>query len=112
MKKFDIKNFEDTSAELYDISNLVDTTIDVLNNGIYQFEGKTWDELTDHQINMAAYNLYRDSGKLLTLLNIINDKLGSNRDQLEQQISGYYHTIAKMAGGEKGVMDSVLYAFL
>lgn len=99
MKKqnFNTDKLEDINASLYDSSNLVGVVIDLLSSSISQFEAKEWDELTNHQITMAAYNLSRDSGKLLTLLNILDEKLLISEDKLEKQIGNLTHLRNKVS---------------
>lgn len=46
---------------------------------------------------MAAYNLSRDSGKLLTLLNILDEKLLISEDKLEKQIENLTHLRNKVS---------------
>ncbi len=89
-QKFNINNVENINAHLNELKELTNTVDDLLRNVIEPLENKRWDDITDHEQLMTAFQLNRDSGKLTTLLGIMRDKLLDDGKTLEHEITNYY----------------------
>lgn len=89
-QKFNIQNVELTNAELDELKELIDTIDDLFLKIISPIEGDDFSKLSTSEINLCVYELYRDKGKVLSLIDVIRAMLVKNYSNLDKEVTNYY----------------------
>lgn len=89
-QKFNIQNVEQINADLDELKELIDTVDDLFCRIISPIEGDAFSKLSTSEINLCAYELCRDKGKVLSLIDVIRTMLIKNYSILDNEVSNYY----------------------
>ena len=74
-QKFNIQNVEQINADLDELKELIDTIDDLFCRIISPIEGDAFSKLNTSEINLCVYELCRDKGKVLSLIDVIRAML-------------------------------------
>lgn len=55
-----------------------------------QSRGDAFSKLNTSEINLCVYELYRDKGKVLSLIDVIRAMLVKNYSNLDKEVTNYY----------------------
>ena len=89
-QKFNIQNVEQINADLDELKELIDTIDDLFCGIISPIEGDAFSKLNTSEINLCVYELYRDKGKVLSLIDVIRAMLVKNYSNLGNEVNNYY----------------------
>lgn len=89
-QKFNIQNVEQINADLDELKELIDTIDDLFCRIISPIEGDTFSKLNTSEINLCVYELCRDKGKVLSLIDVIRTMLIKNCSNLDKEVTNYY----------------------
>lgn len=89
-QKFDIQNVEQINADLDELKELIDTIDDLFCRIISPIEGDAFSKLNTSKINLCVYELCRDKGKVLSLIDVIREMLVKNSSNLGNEVNNYY----------------------
>ena len=89
-QKFNIQNVEQINADLDELKELIDTIDDLFCRIISPIEGDDFSKLSTSKINLCVYELRRDKGKVLSLIDVIRAMLVKNYSNLGNEVSNYY----------------------
>lgn len=89
-QKFNIQNVEQINADLDELKELIDTIDDLFCRIISPIEGDDFSKLSTSKINLCVYELRRDKGKVLSLIDVIRAMLVKNYSNLGNEVNNYY----------------------
>lgn len=90
-KKFDINNIDSLTGELNTANGLLDALSDILNKSLQPInDAQDYENLTDSQIAVIVYELYRDNNTLVSLINVLQEKILKAINVTENEASNYY----------------------
>lgn len=89
-QKFNIQNVEQINADLDELKELIDTIDDLFCRIISPIEGDAFSKLNTSEINLCVYELCRDKGKVLSLIDVIREMLVKNSSNLGNEVNNYY----------------------
>ena len=93
-QKFNIQNVEQINTDLDELKELIDTIDDLFCRIIYPIEGDAFSKLNTSEINLCVYELYRDKGKVLSLIDVIRAMLVKNYSNSGNEVNNYYEDMS------------------
>lgn len=90
-KKFNINNIDSLTGELNTANGLLDALSDILNKSLQPInEAHDYENLTDSQLAVIVYELYCDNNTLVSLINVLQEKILKAINVTESEVSNYY----------------------
>lgn len=88
-KQFNINEVENSLAQMYEIQGLLDALDNILNYILDRTNGENYSSIKQSEINLIAYELFRDTNAINSLMIAIQQQNDQALKKLSEQIDLY-----------------------